>query len=109
MSIYVLSNGGLDVNRLRGNNFIADPSQYSDPILRGLVKWSQQCYRLVFTNSTAPFKSALTLTDKKQRVQSLKNFLNTFQIPDGGINSFLTTKISGNLKMILLDTLSQIT
>lgn len=107
--IFILSNGALDINRLRGSNFVIDPSQYSDPILRGLVKYVQQCNRIIFTNYTAPFKIALTEADKKQRVQMLKNFLNTFQIPDGGINAFLTTKIGGNLKAILLDTLSQIT
>lgn len=105
-TLYVLSNGALDINRLRANNFVVDPSQYPDIVLRGIIKYSQQVHRNVYSNNTAPFKAPVN--NKPARVQALKNFLTTFQIPDGGINSFLQTRIGGNLKLIILDTLDLI-
>ncbi len=105
-TLYVLSSGALDINRLRANNFVVDPSQYPDIVLRGIIKYSLQVYKTIYSNNTAPFKTPVN--NKAARVQALKNFLTTFQIPDGGINAFLQTRIGGNLKLIILDTLDLI-
>lgn len=106
IAIYVLSSGALDMNRLRGNNFNIDTSQYPDIVLRGMLNYALQVYRTVYSNFTAPFTAPLK--DKAQRVQKLHNLLTTFQIPDGGINTFLNSKLGGNLKTFILDTLALI-
>ena len=106
MAIFVLSNGGLDLNRLRSSNFVVDISKYPDVVLRGLIKYALQVHRLIYSNYGAPYKAVIT--DKLARVQALKNFLTTFQIPDGSINNFLGSKLGGGLKAIILTTLSLI-
>ena len=105
-ALYVLSNGGLDINRMRANNFMVDVSKYPDVVLRGVIRYIGQVYRFLFTNFGQAFTGPVQ--DKTHRIQVLKNVLITFQIPDGGINQFLNNKIGGNLKPIIIDTLSLI-
>lgn len=105
-ALYILSNGALDINRLRANNFVVDVSQYPDIVLRGIINYSLQVFKSVYSNNTIPFKAPIT--NKPQRIQALKNLLTTFQIPDGGINGLLQNRIGGNFKLIILDTLDNI-
>lgn len=104
-SLYILSNGDIDLGKLRALNFTIDTSKYSDRILLILLKFAIQMFRVIYTNSGAPFKS--TITDRDKRVQLLKNALTN--LPDGSINNFLNQKIGGNPKIVLLNIISQIT
>ena len=105
-AIFVLSNGQLDLNKLRGTNFVVDVSKYPDRVLRSIVQFTLQVYRFIFTNLTGPFKTAVN--NKVQIIQTLKGFLSTYQIPDGGINPFLSNRIGGPFKTVVINTLTQI-
>jgi len=107
-AIYFLSQGQLDLNKIRMVNFVVDVSKYPDRVLTAVVKFALQVYRMIYTHQTADFKTALLPEDKTAVVTQLKNFLPYFQIPDGPINVALVNKIGGNLKQVLFDTLTQI-
>jgi hypothetical protein len=107
-AIYFLSQGQLDLNKIRMVNFVVDISKYPDRILTAVVKFALQVYRMILTHQMAPFAAALSTDDKKEVVAQLKSFLTYFQIPDGSVNAALVNKIGGNLKQVLFDTLTQI-
>jgi len=102
--IFILSNGQLDMNKLRGSNFSVDPSKYPDRYLIMFVKLAMQFYRLIYTNLGAAY--AVVIQNAPQRLQILKQALTPF--PDGSINTQLANKVGGSPKTLILNLLNQI-
>jgi hypothetical protein len=107
-SIYALSNGALDFNKLRTQNFSFDDSKFPDPILRAIINLTHAVYSKILTHGGQTFKAALTAEEKKDIIDLLKQNVSTSAIPDGGINNYLNSKIGGSLKSTLNNYLSNI-
>jgi len=106
-AIYILTSGQLDMNKLRATNFVVDVSKYPDTIARIVIKIALLSFKMIYNNGAA-YQQVLAPEVKTQRLQILKNAIASLQLPDGGVNALLTTKIGGNIKQVILDTLQQI-
>lgn len=98
-TLFILSVGGLDLNKLRATNFVVDTSKYPDRILTIVVKIAIQIFRLIYNVRTP-------IQDKEQRIQILKNVV--MGLPDGSTNTYINSKIGGNPKTVLLNIIAQI-
>lgn len=107
-SIYILSNGQMDFNKLRVQYFNVDTSKYPDATLRAAVVFSQLLYSKVLTNKGQPFTIALQPQDKATVISFLTQNINSSNIPAGPVNNFLRTKIGGNLKENIVGALATI-
>jgi hypothetical protein len=107
-SIYVLSQGQIDFNKLRVQSFNVDAGKYPDRILKNIVKFSQQVYSLLLTDQGKDFAAPLTPETRELKINQLTSNLGTVGIPDGSINQFLFSKIGGNLKTKLMTNLKNI-
>lgn len=102
-SLYVLSSGQMDLNQLRVSQFNVDTSKYPDAVIMAVVRFSQLFYHRVLTNSgNQAFDNVLTTEERKQRINQLIQYVNSSALPGGPINSFLKSKINGDLKELLL-------
>ena len=106
--IYVLSQGQMDFNNLRVQNFNVDTSKYPDRVLKNIVIFSKLVYNVMLTDNGKDFAVQLTPETKGQKLKQLNGAVTTGGIPDGVINQFLSTKIGGNLKDLLVSNLSNI-
>lgn len=107
-SIYILSQGQVDFNRLRTQSFNVDESKFPDTILKAIISLARTIYNKLLTNNGQIFKKELTPEEKQEIIDLLKQNISISSIPDGGINKFLTTKIGGNFKTVIINLLSNI-
>lgn len=106
--IFVLSQGQVDFNKLRAQQFNVDAGKYPDRVLKNIVKFSQSVYNSLLTEGGKEFSEALTPEAKKSKITQLNGALGTSGIPDGVINQFLSTRVGGNLKSMITNDLSNI-
>ncbi len=106
--IFILSQGQIDFNKLRVQQFNVDVSKYPDRVLMDIVKFSQMVYKILLTDAGKEFPAQLSPEMKKTKITQLSGALGTSGIPDGMINQFLGTKIGGNLKSMITNDLSNI-
>lgn len=107
VAMFQLSNGRIDFDKLKQQNFNIDVSAYV-AALKGMVGLSKLIYQSVLTNNGAQFKAALTPEQKKNIIDGIKGNTTFGTIPDGGITPVLPNKIGGNFKSIILNALANI-
>jgi hypothetical protein len=107
VTIYQLSNGKTDFDKLEQQNFNFDASTYTDP-LKGIIALANSIFETVLTNNGVDYKQALTPEQKKNIIDDIKGDVSSGTIPDGGITPVLPNKIGGNFKTIILNTLNNI-
>ena len=107
VAAYQLSNGKIDFDKLKQQNFNVDVSAYI-ATLKGVVSLSKVIYETLLTDKGNPYKQPLTPEQKKAIVDGIKGNAAFGTIPDGGVTPVLPNKIGGNLKTILLNTLTNI-
>lgn len=106
-SIYQLTNGKIDFDKLRQQNFNVDTSSY-DVVAEGMLNLSKTIYQKILSNEGLAYIQALNPSQKKAIVDGIKGSAALGTIPDGGINSILSNKIGGNFKTIILNSLANI-
>lgn len=107
ITLYQLSNGKIDFDKMRQQNFNVDLSAYHTAT-KGVVSLSKIIYQQILTNNGDNYEKPLSAEEKKKRVDGIKGSIQTSTIPDGGITVSLPTKIGGNFKTLILNLLSNI-
>lgn len=107
MTLYVLSNGKTDFDKMRQNNFNEDLSKYV-AATKGVAALAKEFSQKVLTSGGQAFKQALSPEEKAAIVAGIRGSTTLGTIPDGGINSTLPGKIGGNFKTIILNLLNNI-
>lgn len=105
MTLFNLSNGKTDLDKMRQQNFNTDLSQYV-AATKGVAALAKEFSQKVLTNGGQAFKQALTPEEKAGIVAGIRGSTTLGTIPDGGINSTLPG--GGNFKTIILNLLNNI-
>lgn len=98
-SIFYLSNGNLDLFKYKNNNFTLEESSIVIVSLKNILLLSKYIYQLFVLNAQT------VLQDKVSVIIRSQIFLN---IPSGNISNFLSQKLGGNFKDIIIETLGQL-
>lgn len=106
-SLFYLSNGDVDFDKLKQLGFNIDQSKYQDEIKK-IVLFSKQVYQTVLSDNGVGFKEKLNPAEKKQIIDKLKSDTNLTSMPDSGLNTILPGKIGGNYKSVILQILNNI-
>lgn len=107
MSLYVLSNGKTDLDKMRQKNFNEDLSQYV-AATKGIAALAKEFHQKILTNNGVAYKQPLSPEEKAAIIAGIKGSTTLGTIPDGGITSALPGKIGGNFKTIILNLLNNI-
>jgi hypothetical protein len=107
MTLFNLSNGKTDLDKMRQQNFNTDLSQYV-AATKGVASLAKEFSQKVLTNGGQAFKQALTPEEKAGIIAGIRGSTTLGTIPDGSINSTLPGKIGGNFKTIILNLLNNI-
>lgn len=107
MGMFVLSNGKIDFDKMKQQNFNVDLSSYVASI-KGVASLAKELSQKVLTNNGVPFKQALTPEEKAAIITGIRGSTTLGTISDGGITTALPAKIGGNLKTIILNLLNNI-
>lgn len=105
IALYFTSNGKIDLNWMRNNNFNFDSSNAPSIDLKNLMKFSHEVYTYILS------ESQVTLLDKNQlnnKIEFLKNSVNLSNLSSTNPMGILSSKIGGNIKSKILQTLSKI-
>lgn len=104
-SVHYASSGAVNFQVFRNDNFNFDASQAPSVDQRNLMNLSKRVYH-TFLNNGNPFSQQLTpaqVTDMADKVLTAPEYNNLSQLNPTGA---LATKIQGNLKTLIYDTLT---
>jgi len=107
MSMYVLSKGKIDFDKMRQQNFNVDLSSYVAS-LKGIAALAKDFSQKILTNNGVVYKEALKPEEKSAIIGGIRGSATFGTISDGGIDPALPAKIGGNFKTIILNLLNNI-
>lgn len=108
-AIFYTSNGQIDLNRLKSNNFTLGTSDIPSEDLKNLIGFSKAIYNNLFTNKSQNFKDKVSQEELLQIINSLKSNQFIQNLSSLNPSGQLATKIPGNLKSLIITELSNIT
>ena len=107
-AIFYSSNGQLDLNRMKANNFSVGLTAVPSADLKDLMGFSKALYNVVFTNNGQEFKKQLSPQEISELINNLKNNPFLQNLPSTNPVGQLATKVEGNIKTLIVNYLSNI-
>jgi hypothetical protein len=107
-TIFYNSNGQLDLNRMKSNNFNVGLTSVPSADLKDLMGFSKALYNVVFTNHGQEFKKQLSPQEIAELINNLKNNQFLQNLPSTNPVGQLGTKVEGNIKTLIVNYLSNI-
>jgi len=107
-ALYYTSNGQIDLNWMKSNNFNAGSSQVPSEDLKKIIAFCKAVYNYLYTNLGQNFTHLLPKDQILEKVKILTNNQSLINLPTVTNNGQLRTKIGGNLKTIIQNYLLQI-
>lgn len=106
--IFYSSNGQLDLNRMKTNNFSSGLTAVPSADLKNLMGFSKALYNIMFTNHGQDFKKQLSPQEIQQLINNLENNQFIQNLPSTNPVGQLATKVEGNIKTLIVNYLSNI-
>jgi hypothetical protein len=107
-ALYYTSNGQVNLQWMKTNNFGAGISQIPSQDLKNIMAFCKLMYTYVYTNLGQEFKQALTSEQIAEKINYIKSQPSLNNLPSSNTSGQLTTKLGGNLKTIIQNYLLQI-
>lgn len=108
LSLFYTSGGKINMRWMKEQNWTFSTEQFPSTDLRNLMNFSKLVYYHIFSDSGAPYQRSLTPEQINQKLNILRSspFLNNLSAVNP--TSQLATKIGGNIKTLITDSLLQI-
>lgn len=106
--IFYSSDGQLDLNRMRTNNFTVGLTSVPSADLKNFMGLGKVLYNTIFTEHGGEFKKQLTPQEIQELMENLKNNIYLQNLPSTNPSGQLATKVTGNIKTLIVNYLSNI-
>lgn len=107
-SLFYTSDGQIQFKWMQNNNFNVGTDSTPSVDLRNLMGFSKQIYSNLFTNNGAKYERPLTAEEIANKVQALKSSSYLSSLSQSNPMGQLQSKLGGNVKTLINDTLLQI-
>jgi hypothetical protein len=106
--LYYNSDGQVDLPWMRSVGFNFGTSSVPSVDLKNLMGFAKQMYKTIYTDNEAPYKLPLKPNEIHDKIELLKTSPFLTNLPSTNPMGQLSSKIGGNIKSLILDTLAQI-
>lgn len=107
-ALYYSSNGQVNLNLLKNNNFNSGTTQIPSGDLKNIMEFCKLVYNNIYTNNGHNYKELLSTEQINIKIKLLDNHHSLNNLPLATSSGQLTAKLGGNLKTIIKNYLLQI-